>query len=504
MLSKHSIVVRMTSDNPPRQNQIHAGTKRPAPTSFELPVKANIQQNDDTVDSCAIPSPLHPITVTSASSSHGNTPNSMSVSTSTSNESSTVPLLSHPSGPISVPMMTINKNATMMNLPQNHLHSMKMQYNFNTTPNSTHGIKQQQALEPLNRKNKNLSEKKLRRLEKNRISARNCRRKKKEVTQNLQREINILEGENLRLRLQLQIGQEAEQNSKEEQDRVTEGLDALLKSGASDSEIFMNIEEFKAKYADYGRDRRSAIDFHLRNVERLLMPTTTTTVAMRALDETNASGGVADNQNISPTKNNVSPAFNHDASTQNEKTAADKAEIDEIKSSVVETIKTTSSSLTSNNESQAYNNQKAKQSTPVAQKSLFQYLVNYLKVTPSQAAALKDSRHVAKELDSALVKSLSMVKELRETLTQCTDDLDAEFTTIRSILTPRQAAKFLVWVANNDACMHMLNELWRRQYPEPTVIEDVNIDTNNNDSSNHGSDNDSSSTEKASIPREDL
>ena len=61
------------------------------------------------------------------------------------------------------------------------------------------------ALAPLNREGKNLSEKKIRRLEKNRLSARNCRRKKKEYTQNLQREMNILEGENLRLRLQLQV-----------------------------------------------------------------------------------------------------------------------------------------------------------------------------------------------------------------------------------------------------------------------------------------------------------
>ena len=80
-------------------------------------------------------------------------------------------------------------------------------------------------LAPLNRSNKNLSEKKIRRLEKNRLSARNCRRKKKEHTQNLQREIMLLEGENLRLRLQLQIGQEAEQSSVKEQERVTEGID---------------------------------------------------------------------------------------------------------------------------------------------------------------------------------------------------------------------------------------------------------------------------------------
>jgi hypothetical protein len=50
-----------------------------------------------------------------------------------------------------------------------------------------------------------LSEKKLRRLEKNRLSARECRRRKREATENMERQINLLEGENLRLRLQLQV-----------------------------------------------------------------------------------------------------------------------------------------------------------------------------------------------------------------------------------------------------------------------------------------------------------
>lgn len=63
-------------------------------------------------------------------------------------------------------------------------------------------------LPTLQRTDKNgepLSEKKLRRLEKNRLSARECRRRKREATENLEREINLMEGENLRLRLQLQV-----------------------------------------------------------------------------------------------------------------------------------------------------------------------------------------------------------------------------------------------------------------------------------------------------------
>ena len=60
-------------------------------------------------------------------------------------------------------------------------------------------------LPPLRRDGQQLTDKKLRRLEKNRISARECRRKKREAAQNMEREINVLESENLRLRLQLQV-----------------------------------------------------------------------------------------------------------------------------------------------------------------------------------------------------------------------------------------------------------------------------------------------------------
>jgi len=111
-------------------------------------------------------------------------------------------------------------------------------------------------------------------------------------------------------------------------------------------------------------------------------------------------------------------------------------------------------------------------------KVLFQYLVNYLEVTPEQANGLKDSRQVAQDLDTALAKSLAMLQELRGRLTQCGKDLDEEFSIIQSILSPRQAAKFLVWVANNQACMHMLNELWSKVYPEPIITPITREDFN--------------------------
>ena len=103
-------------------------------------------------------------------------------------------------------------------------------------------------------------------------------------------------------------------------------------------------------------------------------------------------------------------------------------------------------------------------SIPKNSKELFTYLVKYLEVTPEQAAALKDSRYVAEEMDNTLKETLNVLKELRGRLEQCGQDLDTEFNCIRQILTPSQSAKFLVWVAQNKACMHMLNELWSKNY----------------------------------------
>jgi len=33
---------------------------------------------------------------------------------------------------------------------------------------------------------------------------------------------------------------------------------------------------------------------------------------------------------------------------------------------------------------------------------------------------------------------------------------------LRGILTPTQAAKFILWVSHNPACMQMLNKLWAK------------------------------------------
>ena len=243
---------------------------------------------------------------------------------------------------------------------------------------------------------------------------------------------------------------------------MTESIDELLRSGASESEIYAKIEEYKEKFADYGRDRRSAIEFHLRNIERLLQPTQTTSVVLTTL-------------HTATSHSNTATATTSKATAENDNTPifpqqqASPVTVPSPAAPTTETMEPSSMAVAGDVADSGTTAAAPPASSalppPPNMKLLFQHLVNILEVTPEQAAALKDSRFVAKEMDECLKASLDVLAELRTRLTQCGQDLEQEFNNIRQILTPTQAAKFLVWVANHKACMHMLNELWNKVYP---------------------------------------
>jgi bZIP transcription factor len=272
--------------------------------------------------------------------------------------------------------------------------------------------------------------KKLRRLEKNRLSARECRRRKREAAEQLEKQIDQLENENLQLRLQLRTGTEGAIAVAAEQEKLTAVLQQLLASGAaSETEIYNVVEQFKEKFADYGRDRRTAIEYHLQNIERLLLPTQTTSFVMTAIHQQLGTGGAG----------GASAPERAHSSTDSGAEPATTVPLPADSGSGTSTISKT--------------------------KQLFQYLVQHLNVSPAQAALLKDSRLVAEEMDACLHSALSVCTQLRSRLCQTSDDLDAEFHRVRSVLTPTQTAKFLLWVARNVACVHFLNELWDKVYP---------------------------------------
>lgn len=120
-------------------------------------------------------------------------------------------------------------------------------------------------------------------LERNRESARECRRRKREHILGVEKRCRQLERENMELRSQLHAGKEAMKQEEREKNRVCEELEKMIQRGASEKELAEKIDNFKEQYSDYGHGRRSALRYHLHQIERLLLPTQVTKMCIWAL-----------------------------------------------------------------------------------------------------------------------------------------------------------------------------------------------------------------------------
>ncbi|CAM9680040.1 unnamed protein product, partial [Hapterophycus canaliculatus] len=133
--------------------------------------------------------------------------------------------------------------------------------------------------------------KRLKRLEKNRESARECRRRKKENKERIEAHLASLEEENLNLRLQLKVGDEAEDAENCEILEIKKSLHDLVSRGVDEEQILRTMDLLTERFADYGSAHTSAADFHLAQLSRLLLPTLTTRVCMHAVLQAGGGGG---------------------------------------------------------------------------------------------------------------------------------------------------------------------------------------------------------------------
>jgi len=125
----------------------------------------------------------------------------------------------------------------------------------------------------------------LSRLEKNRQSARDCRRRKKERVKELEERVKRLERQNRELRVQLKIGRESAEADEAEKWRITNQIRELVNKNESDTTIAQTIDMFKDRYADYGQERRSTIRYHIDQLEELLQPTIVTKMGLWSLHQ---------------------------------------------------------------------------------------------------------------------------------------------------------------------------------------------------------------------------
>ena len=112
--------------------------------------------------------------------------------------------------------------------------------------------------------------KKRQRLERNKECARECRRRKRDHTAELEARVAALEAENNHLQLQVQA--DGSNKVAEEADEEENEMAQMLAAGDA-KELQAKIKEFGARHADYGTDRRVAVQWHLQQAEQLLVPT---------------------------------------------------------------------------------------------------------------------------------------------------------------------------------------------------------------------------------------
>ncbi|RLN98090.1 hypothetical protein BBJ28_00023965 [Nothophytophthora sp. Chile5] len=227
-------------------------------------------------------------------------------------------------------------------------------------------------------------------LERNRESARECRRRKREHILGVEERCRQLERENMELRGQLKAGKEAIRQEEKEKNRVCEELEQMIQRGASEKELAEKIDNFKEQYSDYGHGRRSALSYHLHQIERLLLPTQVTKMCIWALRQ-------------------------DDSFWQDEE--------DET-------------------------------SLPVI-------LAKELGLSEDQKKKIQQQRGSISVICENLKNALALLAELKTEVINKNSTLDMEMDKLQNILTPTQRAKFIVWVTNNQACMHLLNKLWR-------------------------------------------
>jgi len=252
-----------------------------------------------------------------------------------------------------------------------------------------------------------VAEKKRKRLERNRESARECRKRKKEKKLLLRQQLNLLEADNLQLRLKLQVGHESTKGD-DKSAYITSRLESMLKEGASEVDVSKMIGELQERYSDYGRDRRSAIDFHVEQLKRCLQPTQTTRAILWLMSLASKFHDPLTGEINTPTTTGPSPMLH-------------------LWTSLLAEVKPTA-----------------------AQRKI---MVSYTTPTEEGGDPFADIKSVTTTCNSMLDRLVDIICNKNESL-------DTEMANIQTILSATQIAKFILWIDQNPACMQMLEALW--------------------------------------------
>jgi hypothetical protein len=281
-------------------------------------------------------------------------------------------------------------------------------------------------------------ERKMRRQERNRESAREFRARKKAKVLALHQQLAKLETDNLHLRLQLTTPNPGEPSAEQPQSAVVSSqLEELVNQGASEKEIMAAIKELKERYSDYGRDRSSAFSFHLSQLKRCLVPTQTTRIILFLMQ--------CAIKYLTPEGEIKYPTPSKSVDTLPPGTDSDSGGGSGLPPSQPPLSPPLSSSHP--------------QSTEIAE--LLASLMAVIKPTREQRKQLVSLTSIYSGAPPSGVDfSDEIIEKIAILVTNKNDLLDSEMSNISSILSPTQIAKFILWIDENRATMQMLEALW--------------------------------------------
>jgi hypothetical protein len=257
-------------------------------------------------------------------------------------------------------------------------------------------------------------EKRLRRLEKNREIARNCRKRKREKIgkmeqdmKNLQEETAALKAEVARLKEQNKAALGAVQGgdhsfssnpinvkvlSTLERKKSIREIRELIGKG-DEAALTKQLSDYRDTFSDYGQQRKVAILNLLADLKKLLLPTEMTKMCMWSLQQ--------DDEFYDEEKNH-----------------------------------------------QYFGG------------SIWTVLCETMKFTTEQKKRLIGMRHSIRGQRKNLSHCINILEQLQSAVSNNMVALESNMTTVLNSITPEQQAKFLLWVESNQTCMLMLNNLW--------------------------------------------
>lgn len=237
-------------------------------------------------------------------------------------------------------------------------------------------------------------------------------------------------------------GPESVKQQNDEASAYFNNLEELITLGSTENDIKKSLSEIQEKFADYGRDRRSTIDFHIAQLRRCLEPTQTTKTTLWLL--------------------NYAPIFyNPDGSMRGGLSDGASA----LWKDLHDTLNPTQDQcrLLVQLAMQPLN-------LPQSRKLLLQVNCNNMisKLITIDSSSSSSSSTTNMDLDGCS----NMLQRLDTLLSEKNESLDHEMGELQRILSASQIAKFLLWINRNPAVMQMLECLWPHITADDTISKE--------------------------------